>query len=122
MAQSGINPIYVLINSTNSNQKGEATYTNPIANAFTSNPKSREEHEVARVTKKIGTWTRLDRGKVTQQTTQVVFSGPCKWNFSTIDDHSDLPCSKKQALKNDAEISIQMVEVGAQPRQEQWLA
>ena len=77
-AQGGVNPIYVLSNSINSNQEGEATHTNPIVNTFISHPKSREEIEVARVTKKIGMWTRLDRGKVTQQTTQVAFSGPCK--------------------------------------------
>ena len=63
--------------------------------------------------KKTGTWTRLDRGKITQQTTQAVFTGPCKRNFSTIDDHSDLPCSKKQVLTNEAEFSILMVEADA---------
>lgn len=70
---------------------------------------------MARVTKKIGTWTKLDKGKVTQQITQVAFSGPCKRNFSTIDDHSNLPCSKKQVLKNDAKIPNQMVKASAQP-------
>ncbi|XP_030936742.1 uncharacterized protein LOC115962005 [Quercus lobata] len=77
-AQNGINPINDPINSTNSNQEREAAHTNPNANAFTPNPKSCEEHEVARVTKKTSTWTRLDRGKVTKQTTQAEFSGPCK--------------------------------------------
>ena len=75
-----------------------------------------EGHEVARETKKkkkTGTWTRLDRGKITQQTTQAVFTGPCKRNFSTIDDHSDLPYSKKQVLTNEAEFSILMVEADA---------
>ena len=53
--QIEINPINVLSKSTNSNQEGEAATTNPNANTFFSNPKSREEIEMARVTKKIGT-------------------------------------------------------------------
>ena len=69
--------------------------------------------------KKTGMWTRLDMGQITQQPIQDAFSSLGKRNFSTIDNHSDLPCSKKQVLKNDEKISIQMVEAGAQPRQEQ---
>ena len=51
-AQKEVNPIYVLSKPTNSNQVGEATTTNPNPNILFSNPKSREESEVARVTKK----------------------------------------------------------------------
>ena len=52
MAQIGINPINDSVNCNNSNQGREAAHTNPNANAFTQNPKSHEEHEIARESKK----------------------------------------------------------------------
>ena len=63
-------------------------------------------------------WTRLDTGKNMQQVAQAEYTGPCKRSFSIIDDHSELPCNKKQVLKDDAEFSSQMVEAIAQPCQE----
>ena len=53
-----------------------------------------------------------------QQVAQAEYTGPCKRSFSIIDDHSELPCNKKQVLKDDAEFSSQMVEAIALPCQE----
>ena len=44
--------------------------------------------------------------------------GSCKRKFSTVNDHPELPCNKKQVLKDDAEFSSQMVEAVEQPCQE----
>ena len=39
-------------------------------------------------------------------------------NFSNVDDHSKLPSSKRQVLKDGAEFSFQVVEADDQPRQQ----
>ena len=53
-----------------------------------------------------------------QQVAQANSIGPCKRKFTTVDDHPELPCNKKQVLKDDAEFSSQMVEAIKQPHQE----
>ena len=53
-----------------------------------------------------------------QQVAQAEYTGPCKRSFSIIDDHSELPCNKKQVLKDDAKFSSQIVEAIVLPCQE----
>ena len=89
--------------------------SNPNANTSILNSLSHKGHVFTRATKKTGTWTRLDRGKNTQQVVQENLTGPCKRHFSTIDDYPELPCSKKQVLTDGAQFSSQMVEADAQP-------
>ena len=91
---------------------------NPNAKTTIPNSLSRKEHNFTRAIKKTSTWTRLDRGKNTQQVAQADLTRVCKRHFLAIDDHTELPCSKKQVLKDGAEFSFQVVEIDEQPRQQ----
>ena len=106
----GIIPINNPIKCSKYAESLEAAHPYPNAHTSIPNSMSRENHEVTRATKKIGTWTRLDRSKITQQVAQADPIGSCKRKFSTIDDHSELPCNKKQVLKDDDDFSSEMVE------------
>ena len=114
----GVNPINALNKSSMGNQFQEVAQSNPNAETNSPNFLSREEHNFTRATKKTSTWTRLDRRKNTQQAAQADFTGACKQLSSAIDDRPELPCSKKQVLKDGAEFSFQMGEADEQPCQE----
>ena len=45
-------------------------------------------------------------------------AGGGKRNFSQVGDHSELPCKKKQVLRDDEILFFPLVDAGNQPRQE----
>ena len=111
------NSINSLSECVNNFEHLEVAHANPKAHTSSPIPLSRESHETTRATKKNGTWTRMERSKSTQQIARAELSGPCKRKFSSVDDHAELPCNKKQVLEDNAELSSQMVEAVEQPHQ-----
>ena len=100
------------------NQVQVATKLKPTQLINSHEAPPRKKHGSTRAQKKPSTWTRLDRASTTQKVCQPDFSGACNRNFSAIDDHSELPCNKKQVLKDGFDFSFQMVEADDQPHQQ----
>ena len=115
----GITLINILSKCSNNNEFLEVAHANPNAHMSILNPLSREGHEFTRSTKK----KKWHMGKAGQRQAYTIGCssrsiGLCKRKFSTVNDHPELPCNKKQVLKDDAEFSSQMVEAVEQPCQE----
>ena len=85
---------------------------------YSHEPVSREMHGIIRAHKKPSTWTRFDRAAAALKTCLAAVTGACKRTFSDVDDHSDLPSSKRQVLKDGGDISFKVVEAVEQPRQQ----
>ena len=79
---------------------------------------SRELHGCSRAPKKPSTWTRLDRAAAAQKTGLAAATGACKRTFSDVNDHSELPSSKRQVLKDGGDFFFKVVEAVEQPRQQ----
>ena len=101
---------------TNQSQAAAALKSTHPTNS--NDPVSREMHEITGAQKNPSTWTRLDRATTTQKTCPSVSTGACKRNFSDVDDHSELPSSKRQVSKDGAKFSFQVVEADDQPHQQ----
>ena len=113
---------FILINASNqsirTNQFQATTTLKPTHPTNSHESLSREMHEITRAKKKPSTWTRLDRASTTQKVCPSVSTGACKRNFLDMDDHSKLPSSKRQVLKDGAEFSFQVVKADDQPCQQ----
>ena len=96
----------------------------------TTNFGSSEKHEKVKSSsppqqkkKKENTWTRLarsDRVGNNQKNTKTIGGG--KWIFSEVGDLFELPCKKKQVLRDDEVLSFPLVEAGNQLRQESQIS
>ena len=113
---------FILINASDqairTNQFQEAAALKSTHPTKSHESVSCEMHEIIRAQKKPSTWTRLDRASTTQKACPSVYTGACKRNFLNVDDHSELPSSKRQVLKDGAEFSFQVAEADDQPRQQ----
>nr|POE59416.1 hypothetical protein CFP56_45678 [Quercus suber] len=113
---------FILINASDQslrpNQFKAAATMKPTHPTNSHESLSREMHKITRAKKKPSTWTRFNRASATQKVCSSVSTGACKRNFSDVDDHSELPSSKRQVLKDGAEFSFQAMEADDQPRQQ----
>ena len=100
------------------NQSQGMTELESAHSTYSHEPVSREMHGIIRAHKKPSTWTRFDRAAVAQKTCPAASTGACKRTFSDVDDHSDLPSSKRQVLKDGGDFSFKVVEAVDQPRQQ----
>ena len=92
------------------NQSTGAAELESAHSTYSHEPVSREMHGIIRAHKKPNTWTRFDRAATAQKTCPSASIGACKRTFSDLDDHSDLPSSKRQVLKDGGDFSFQVVE------------
>ncbi|XP_050280503.1 uncharacterized protein LOC126721499 [Quercus robur] len=90
---------FILINASNQsirpNQFQTTATLKPTHPNISHESLAREMHEITRAKKKPSTWTRLDRASTTQKVCPSVSTGACKPNISNVDDHSELPSSKR---------------------------
>ena len=92
------------------NQSTGAAELESAHSTYSHEPVSREMHGIIRAHKKPSMWTRFDRAAAAQKTCPSASIGACKRTFSDLDDHSDLPSSKRQVLKDGGDFSFQVVE------------
>ena len=92
------------------NQSQGTTELESALSNYSHEPVSREMHGIIRAHKKPSTWTRFDRAAAAQKTCPAAATGACKRTFSDVDDHSDLPSSKRQVLKDGGDFSFKVVE------------
>ena len=135
-------PINASDHALRTNQSQAAAALKPTHPTNSNDPVSREMHEITRAQKKPSTWTRLDRATATQKTSPSASTGACKRNLSLdratatqktcpsastgvckrnfldVDDHSELPTSKRQVPKDGAKFSFQVVKADDQPCQQ----
>ena len=108
-----------LINALDQIQRtNQSTGTAEPHSTYSHEHVSRELHGISRAPKKPSTWTRLDRAAAAQKTGLAAATGACKRTFSDVDDHSDLPSSKRQVLKDGGDFSFKVEEAVEQPRQQ----
>ena len=113
---------FILINESDqtlrTNQIQGAAALESAHTTYSHEPVSREMHGITRAHKKPSTWTRFDRATAAQKTCPSASTGACKRTFSDVDDHSELPSSKRQVLKDGGNFSFQVVKAVDQPRQQ----